>query len=782
MKGKRLDKKQSAYLISLAETLCDCQTVFIHYIDDLLNSSICPCQLTLEQQAPLEILNLTADIRVNSSVFLKQNIQLNYYFGAPLISSSGEKFGTFCIYKEQKYRLSNTQKSSLIKITALVTDLIETSFTKKKYLKELSVRNKKLVQLFDQAKDPLMTLEPPNWCFSSGNPAALELFKVESEEEFIKLGPWAVSPEFQPDGSRSEDKAKTVVMEALNQGSYSFEWTHQSLDGKVFPSSIFLNRIVEGERQYLHATVKDISEQKQLEDDLKNQLAINERILNSTNEGVLLVDHKSRKIQSYNARFLTMWQIPQLLIDSYDDKKIINHVLDQLASPQLFLDIVEKLYHNPEQQSQDTLLFNDNRVIERYSTPYIFDNEVKGRIWFFRDVTEIRTMEKLVNQSTRLASIGQLAAGIGHEINNPLTIIKGYIAKIIGRGNDLPDEIMDGLSILSSASERIENIVSGLRSFSNLEKSSFSDTFNLGALFFEIENMLKSMYRNDGVQLEFDYKDLASNILIKGNRGKFEQILINLITNAKDSTEGNNIRIINVVVNNDLEQVMVSISDNGCGVANTIKDKIFDPFFTTKEVGKGTGIGLSLVYRFITDEFNGTINLIKSTLDEGSCFKITLPVIFGQQKELQEVTTISNKRVTSSHITLKVIIAEDEEHIRELLTEVLVLAGVEVFCCENGALALQEYINNASRYDLIISDVKMPVMDGLTLLKEVRSRLNLKQPKFFFITGGINVDFDNHQNQLLSTIDGYFYKPFNFSEVHNQLEKLFPAAFPKEIQ
>lgn len=779
MTGKRLDIQQSTHVISLAETLCDCQTVFIHYIDDLLNSSICPCQLTLEQQAPLEILNLTADIRVNNSVFLKQNKRLNYYFGVPLTSSSGEMFGTFCIYREQKSPLSNTQQSSLIKLAALVTDLIETSSAKTKYLKELSARNKKLVQLFDQAKDPLMTLEPPNWCFSSGNPAALKLFKVESEEEFIKLGPWAVSPEFQPDGSRSEDKAKAVVMEALKQGSYSFEWDHQSLDGKVFPSSIFLNRIVEGERQYLHATVKDISEQKKLEKNLKNQLAINEGILNSSNEGIILVDHKSKKIQAYNTQFLTLWKIPQALMDLHDEIKIFNHVLDQLVSPQSFLDNVEKLFQNPKQHSRDTLLFSDNRVIERYSTPYIFDDEVKGRIWFFRDVTEIRTMEKLVNQSTRLASIGQLAAGVGHEINNPLTIIKGYLAKIIDRGNDVPDEITEGLNILSGASERIENIVSGLRSFSNLENSSLSETFNLGALFFEIENMLKSMYRNDGVQLEFDYKDLAHNILIKGNRGKFEQILINLITNAKDSTEGKNIRMINVVVKSDLEQVMVSISDNGCGLADDIKDKIFDPFFTTKEVGKGTGIGLSLVYRFITDEFNGAINLTKSTLGEGCCFKITLPASIDQQKALQEVTTTSNKLVTSSNIKLKVIIAEDEEHIRELLTEVLALAGIEVFCCENGALALQEYIHNAALYDLIISDLKMPVMDGMTLLKELRSRLDLKQPKFFFITGGINVDFDNHQNQLLNTIDGYFYKPFNFSEVHNQLEKLFPDAFKK---
>jgi len=93
-----------------------------------------------------------------------------------------------------------------------------------------------------------MSLETPNWCFSSGNPTALKLFKVRSEEEFIELGSWVVSPELQPDDSRSEDKAKAVVMEALAQGIHSFLWTHQSLDVKEFPSSVFLNRLLEGKK------------------------------------------------------------------------------------------------------------------------------------------------------------------------------------------------------------------------------------------------------------------------------------------------------------------------------------------------------------------------------------------------------------------------------------------------------------------------------------------------------------------------------------------------------
>ena len=100
-----------------------------------------------------------------------------------------------------------------------------------------------------------------------------------------------------------------------------------------------------------------------------------------------------------------MWDIPKSLIDSQDDSVLIENVLLQLKDPELFVSTVEKLYANPHEESFDTLYFNDDRVVDRYSTPYICEGELRGRLWFFRDVTDIRVMERLVNQSSRLASI-----------------------------------------------------------------------------------------------------------------------------------------------------------------------------------------------------------------------------------------------------------------------------------------------------------------------------------------------------------------------------------------
>ena len=123
--------------------------------------------------------------------------------------------------------------------------------------------------------------------------------------------------------------------------------------------------------------------------------------------------------------------------------------------------------------------------------------------------------------------------------------------------------------------------------------------------------------------------------------------------------------------------------------------------------------------------------------------------------------------------TLCVILVDDELTIRELLRDILEVAGFSVICCENGVEALHKYLEDPDAIDLIISDVKMPHMDGPTLLSEVRGKTSLKQPKFFFITGGIDIDFANTCDIWIDTIDGYFYKPFSFSDVLEKIKKSF---------
>jgi PAS domain S-box-containing protein len=119
--------------------------------------------------------------------------------------------------------------------------------------------------LFEVSSDAIMTLELPTWKFTSGNPATVKMFQARDEAQFVSKGPWEVSPEFQPDGARSDDKAKAIIGKAMQEGSHFFEWDHMRLDGEVFPATVLLTRVTLGEKVFLQATVRDITEAKKAE-------------------------------------------------------------------------------------------------------------------------------------------------------------------------------------------------------------------------------------------------------------------------------------------------------------------------------------------------------------------------------------------------------------------------------------------------------------------------------------------------------------------------------------
>jgi PAS domain S-box-containing protein len=126
--------------------------------------------------------------------------------------------------------------------------------------------------LFESSRDAIMTLEPPTWNFTTGNPATLEMFKVKNEEEFTSKGPENLSPERQPDGRSSAEKAKEMIETAMRNGSKFFEWTHKRINGEDFFATVLLSRVVQGGKVFLQATVRDITMQKQLEKKLKEEI------------------------------------------------------------------------------------------------------------------------------------------------------------------------------------------------------------------------------------------------------------------------------------------------------------------------------------------------------------------------------------------------------------------------------------------------------------------------------------------------------------------------------
>jgi PAS domain S-box-containing protein len=374
---------------------------------------------------------------------------------------------------------------------------------------------------------------------------------------------------------------------------------------------------------------------------------------------------------------------------------------------------------------------------------------------------ELEAQRKIAQHSSKLASIGELTAGVGHEINNPLAIVMGKINAIEKMLKGKPanvDGALEELSKMNHASKRIKDIVQGLRTFARADNLEVT-RIDLNQLMNDTINMVREIFYKEGVLIKV--KNYETPLWIQANYGKIQQVIINLISNAKDATEGNREREINIQLGRDLNNCFFSVCDNGKGIPRDLRQKIFEPFYTTKSVNKGTGIGLALIHNIVKDH-KGTI-LLESEENKGSIFKVQIPIDHLEEKP----SKIKEIKIDPISASGKLLLVDDEEGIRELLSEMLTDIGFEVTAASNAQEGLEKWLNG--NFDFVLSDMKMPVLDGPSLVKLIRSYQGRVQPVIFLITGGVNINFEDKTSEINRLIEGYLYKPFDFDQMSRLL-------------
>ena len=168
--------------------------------------------------------------------------------------------------------------------------------------------------LFEYSRDAIMTLEPPEWKFTSGNFATVKMFKTKNEKDFIVKAPWQYSPKLQPDGKPSGEKAKTMINTAMRKGSSFFEWRHKRLNGEEFPATVLLTRVVIGKNKFLQATVRDISERKKVEQKLKQATEEWRNTFDSITDLVFIQDKNFTIIKANKALIKSLKLKPEQII------------------------------------------------------------------------------------------------------------------------------------------------------------------------------------------------------------------------------------------------------------------------------------------------------------------------------------------------------------------------------------------------------------------------------------------------------------------------------------
>ncbi|RYZ97643.1 MAG: GHKL domain-containing protein [Proteobacteria bacterium] len=228
-------------------------------------------------------------------------------------------------------------------------------------------------------------------------------------------------------------------------------------------------------------------------------------------------------------------------------------------------------------------------------------------------------------ESARLSSLGEMAAGIAHEINNPLAIIQGsadLVNAALERGGIEPEKLARSMERISATVNRIAKIITGLKSFA---RDGSRDPFvpaSLKTIVGEALELCQSRYRHNGVELHLDLPE--EDLLVAARPVQLAQLLVNLLNNAFDAVDGQSDKQVCIAVKIEGQEVCLRVLDNGPGVPAELRDKILQPFFTTKAPGKGTGLGLSLS-RAIVEGHGGRLSI--TTMGGLTCFEAALPLL-----------------------------------------------------------------------------------------------------------------------------------------------------------
>ncbi len=534
-----------------------------------------------------------------------------------------------------------------------------------------------------------------------------------------------------------------VVLEILSQRTYHV--LHVTVDPIVNEHGDIIGAV---------QLVRDLDDLRRTEAELRRQQHFLVNLVESAHDAIFVIDLAGRLVWS-NSHLTTL------------TGRLISELLGQSYSSFVSEDQQEEFDQHfqatttGETRRFEASIFNsangeERRVVLTYS-PINEDGKIVSVLGVARDVTEEKSIAERSQQADKLRALGQLASGVAHDVNNDLAAILGRVQRLM-RNPDYA-AMRDEFEVIETAALDSAQTVRRIQNFARQQGQADFEPVDLNGLVRDAIEITRTRWLDDahsrGIKYTVEFE--AANLPpIFGDGSQLREVFVNLIINAIDAMpDGGALRVSST---DNGGEVTVKFADEGMGIPRRIRERIFEPFFSTKGAS-GTGMGLAVSYGIVTHH-NGRIDL-ESEVGKGTTFTLSFPMT-------DIPAGAAPARAAGFVGPLKVLVIDDEDVVREVLSDLLDEQGHTVFQTATGADGIS-ILERDGPFDVVFTDLSMPGMDGWAVARHVREKFRVV--KVVLVTGyGVSVTAPNDETGLVDSIIG---KPFEYDDIATLLWRLY---------